>query len=241
MLFRFFTFLVFLFGVAARHHFLFQTPASRKARTLRIPPATAAPPLSGRCRFSRQAEKSVGVRINVLPLWSPPAPSAATIRRTRRSRRRRRRSPLTPRPVLHPDTKVNKTNAPMWFLPPPSTLHNPNFSCLHRLHLHGSGSCFLPPPASHFKPFSPPPDDAVTSPTTDRSSAAKKRFTLQGFSNLKSPKGNVRKPQQAYEVYSRFSFFFYPNLVGSESYLLQVGYLLFTEPYFKHLNYPFKS
>ncbi|XP_037552490.1 guanine nucleotide exchange factor DBS [Nematolebias whitei] len=31
-------------------------------------------------------------------------------------------------------------------------------------------------------------DDAVTSPTTDRSSVAKKRFTLQGFSNLKSPK-----------------------------------------------------
>ncbi|XP_036067036.1 guanine nucleotide exchange factor DBS isoform X2 [Oryzias melastigma] len=32
-------------------------------------------------------------------------------------------------------------------------------------------------------------DEAVTSPTTDRSSLAKKRFTLQGFSNLKSPKG----------------------------------------------------
>ncbi|KAM4711178.1 guanine nucleotide exchange factor DBS isoform 2-T2 [Anableps anableps] len=32
-------------------------------------------------------------------------------------------------------------------------------------------------------------DEAVTSPTTDRSSVAKKRFTLQGFSNLKSPKG----------------------------------------------------
>uniref|UniRef100_A0A3Q3AV46 Guanine nucleotide exchange factor DBS n=1 Tax=Kryptolebias marmoratus TaxID=37003 RepID=A0A3Q3AV46_KRYMA len=31
-------------------------------------------------------------------------------------------------------------------------------------------------------------DEAVTSPTTDRSSVAKKRFTLQGFSNLKSPK-----------------------------------------------------
>ncbi|XP_029306408.1 guanine nucleotide exchange factor DBS isoform X3 [Cottoperca gobio] len=32
-------------------------------------------------------------------------------------------------------------------------------------------------------------DEPVTSPTTDRSSVAKKRFTLQGFSNLKSPKG----------------------------------------------------
>uniref|UniRef100_A0AAQ5WYF3 Mcf.2 cell line derived transforming sequence-like a n=1 Tax=Amphiprion ocellaris TaxID=80972 RepID=A0AAQ5WYF3_AMPOC len=38
--------------------------------------------------------------------------------------------------------------------------------------------------------------EAVTSPTTDRSSVAKKRFTLQGFSNLKSPKaefGNIKK------------------------------------------------
>ncbi|XP_029924697.1 guanine nucleotide exchange factor DBS isoform X1 [Myripristis murdjan] len=32
-------------------------------------------------------------------------------------------------------------------------------------------------------------DEPVTSPTTDRSSVAKKRFTLQGFSNLKSQKG----------------------------------------------------
>ncbi|KAM7365298.1 hypothetical protein PAMP_016241 [Pampus punctatissimus] len=31
-------------------------------------------------------------------------------------------------------------------------------------------------------------DEPVTSPTTDRSSVAKKRFTLQGFSNLKNPK-----------------------------------------------------
>ncbi|GAA6089188.1 guanine nucleotide exchange factor DBS isoform X1 [Tachysurus ichikawai] len=31
-------------------------------------------------------------------------------------------------------------------------------------------------------------DDAVTSPTTDRATVAKKRFTLQGFSNLKSQK-----------------------------------------------------
>ncbi|XP_034145619.1 guanine nucleotide exchange factor DBS isoform X4 [Esox lucius] len=31
-------------------------------------------------------------------------------------------------------------------------------------------------------------EDPVTSPTTDRASVAKKRFTLQGFSNLKSPK-----------------------------------------------------
>nr|XP_054599091.1 guanine nucleotide exchange factor DBS isoform X2 [Nothobranchius furzeri] len=44
--------------------------------------------------------------------------------------------------------------------------------------------------ASDFNSCSSPKhkDDAVTSPTTDRSSVAKKRFTLQGFSNLKSPK-----------------------------------------------------
>lgn len=47
--------------------------------------------------------------------------------------------------------------------------------------------CF--PPAFHFKPSFP--DEPVTSPTTDRSSMAKKRFTLQGFSNLKNPKGNI--------------------------------------------------
>lgn len=34
-------------------------------------------------------------------------------------------------------------------------------------------------------------DEPVTSPPIDRSSVAKKRFTLQGFSNLKSPKGNI--------------------------------------------------
>ncbi|KAG7234456.1 hypothetical protein INR49_004790 [Caranx melampygus] len=45
-----------------------------------------------------------------------------------------------------------------------------------------------PPFAAHFTPLLP--DEPVTSPTTDRSSVAKKRFTLQGFSNLKSPKGN---------------------------------------------------
>lgn len=33
-------------------------------------------------------------------------------------------------------------------------------------------------------------EETVTSPTTDRASVAKKRFTLQGFSNLKSQKGN---------------------------------------------------
>lgn len=35
------------------------------------------------------------------------------------------------------------------------------------------------------------PDEPVTSPPVDRSSVAKKRFTLQGFGNLKSPKGNI--------------------------------------------------
>ncbi|XP_074520655.1 guanine nucleotide exchange factor DBS-like [Halichoeres trimaculatus] len=38
-------------------------------------------------------------------------------------------------------------------------------------------------------------DEAVTSPTSDRSSVAKKRFTLQGFSNLKSPKGSALSPE----------------------------------------------
>ncbi|TKS66421.1 Guanine nucleotide exchange factor DBS DBL's big sister MCF2-transforming sequence-like protein [Collichthys lucidus] len=38
-------------------------------------------------------------------------------------------------------------------------------------------------------------DEPVTSPTTDRSSVAKKRFTLQGFSNLKSPKGSAMSPE----------------------------------------------
>ncbi|CAN9498186.1 unnamed protein product [Ophioblennius macclurei] len=38
-------------------------------------------------------------------------------------------------------------------------------------------------------------DEPVTSPTTDRSSMAKKRFTLQGFSNLKSPRGSALSPE----------------------------------------------
>ncbi|XP_061572132.1 guanine nucleotide exchange factor DBS isoform X2 [Cololabis saira] len=47
-----------------------------------------------------------------------------------------------------------------------------------------------PSPASDTNSCSSPKhkDETVTSPTTDRSSVAKKRFTLQGFSNLKSPK-----------------------------------------------------
>ncbi|XP_028286983.1 guanine nucleotide exchange factor DBS isoform X9 [Parambassis ranga] len=40
-------------------------------------------------------------------------------------------------------------------------------------------------------------DEPVTSPTTERSSVAKKRFTLQGFSNLKSPKGSALSPEHA--------------------------------------------
>ncbi|XP_025759185.1 guanine nucleotide exchange factor DBS isoform X2 [Oreochromis niloticus] len=40
-------------------------------------------------------------------------------------------------------------------------------------------------------------DEPVTSPTTDRSSVAKKRFTLQGFSNLKSPKGSTLSPEHS--------------------------------------------
>uniref|UniRef100_A0A1A7YKI7 MCF.2 cell line derived transforming sequence-like n=1 Tax=Iconisemion striatum TaxID=60296 RepID=A0A1A7YKI7_9TELE len=37
-------------------------------------------------------------------------------------------------------------------------------------------------------------DEAVTSPTTDRAAVAKKRFTLQGFSNLKAQKGSPTSP-----------------------------------------------
>nr|XP_057906787.1 guanine nucleotide exchange factor DBS isoform X2 [Doryrhamphus excisus] len=40
-------------------------------------------------------------------------------------------------------------------------------------------------------------DETVTSPTTDRSSVARKRFTLQGFSNLKSPKGSALSPEHS--------------------------------------------
>ncbi|XP_026157058.1 guanine nucleotide exchange factor DBS isoform X7 [Mastacembelus armatus] len=42
-------------------------------------------------------------------------------------------------------------------------------------------------------------DEPVTSPTTDRSSVAKKRFTLQGFSNLKSPKGSALSPEHSFK------------------------------------------
>ncbi|KAM8903532.1 guanine nucleotide exchange factor DBS isoform 5-T5 [Spinachia spinachia] len=45
-------------------------------------------------------------------------------------------------------------------------------------------------------------DEPVTSPTTDRSSVAKKRFTLQGFSNLKSPKGSTLSPEHASKRHS---------------------------------------
>ncbi|KAM7407167.1 hypothetical protein PAMA_003075 [Pampus argenteus] len=37
-------------------------------------------------------------------------------------------------------------------------------------------------------------DEAVTSPTSDRAAVAKKRFTLQGFSNLKTQKGSPTSP-----------------------------------------------
>ncbi|XP_035390742.1 guanine nucleotide exchange factor DBS isoform X3 [Electrophorus electricus] len=37
-------------------------------------------------------------------------------------------------------------------------------------------------------------DETVTSPSTDRAAVAKKRFTLQGFSNLKSQKGSPPSP-----------------------------------------------
>ncbi|XP_069019973.1 guanine nucleotide exchange factor DBS isoform X2 [Embiotoca jacksoni] len=45
-------------------------------------------------------------------------------------------------------------------------------------------------------------DEPVTSPTTDRSSVAKKRFTLQGFSTLKSPKGSALSPEHSSKRHS---------------------------------------
>uniref|UniRef100_A0A3P9L1D6 Guanine nucleotide exchange factor DBS n=1 Tax=Oryzias latipes TaxID=8090 RepID=A0A3P9L1D6_ORYLA len=59
-----------------------------------------------------------------------------------------------------------------------------------------------PNPASDTNSCSSPKhkDEAVTSPTTDRSSLAKKRFTLQGFSNLKSPK--ALSPEQTAKRHS---------------------------------------
>ncbi|XP_054864216.1 guanine nucleotide exchange factor DBS isoform X5 [Amphiprion ocellaris] len=55
-----------------------------------------------------------------------------------------------------------------------------------------------PSPTSDVSSSSPKhKDEAVTSPTTDRSSVAKKRFTLQGFSNLKSPKGSALSPEHS--------------------------------------------
>ncbi|XP_034741313.1 guanine nucleotide exchange factor DBS isoform X6 [Etheostoma cragini] len=39
-------------------------------------------------------------------------------------------------------------------------------------------------------------DEAVTSPTSDRAAVAKKRFTLQGFSNLKAQKGSPTSPDR---------------------------------------------
>uniref|UniRef100_A0A669CB65 MCF.2 cell line derived transforming sequence like n=1 Tax=Oreochromis niloticus TaxID=8128 RepID=A0A669CB65_ORENI len=65
--------------------------------------------------------------------------------------------------------------------------------------LFGASSLFswLPLSCTHFKPLLP--DEPVTSPTTDRSSVAKKRFTLQGFSNLKSPKGNISECKEIFK------------------------------------------
>lgn len=85
--------------------------------------------------------------------------------------------------------------SPHWsgLSPPPS----PSSSRLLFLSLYlffFPSSSFLTPTPLHFKPLFP--DEPVTSPTTDRSSVAKKRFTLQGFSNLKSPKGNISRPEE---------------------------------------------
>ncbi|XP_035533165.1 guanine nucleotide exchange factor DBS isoform X4 [Morone saxatilis] len=47
---------------------------------------------------------------------------------------------------------------------------------------------------SSSSPKSTGKDEAVTSPTSDRAAVAKKRFTLQGFSNLKAQKGSPTSP-----------------------------------------------
>ncbi|XP_037832199.1 guanine nucleotide exchange factor DBS isoform X3 [Kryptolebias marmoratus] len=47
---------------------------------------------------------------------------------------------------------------------------------------------------SSSSPKLPEKDEAVTSPTSDRAAVAKKRFTLQGFSNLKAQKGSPTSP-----------------------------------------------
>uniref|UniRef100_A0A671WJI3 MCF.2 cell line derived transforming sequence like n=1 Tax=Sparus aurata TaxID=8175 RepID=A0A671WJI3_SPAAU len=48
------------------------------------------------------------------------------------------------------------------------------------------------------KPTGKGEHEAVTSPTSDRAAVAKKRFTLQGFSNLKAQKGNCRPLSASY-------------------------------------------
>lgn len=49
--------------------------------------------------------------------------------------------------------------------------------------------------------FSSESDEAVTSPTSDRAAVAKKRFTLQGFSNIKAQKGNCRPLSISYPTH----------------------------------------
>lgn len=86
---------------------------------------------------------------------------------------------------------------------------DPSVSDSRLLYFFLGGAIFISPLATlfflflHFKPLFP--DEPVTSPTTDRSSVAKKRFTLQGFSNLKSPKGNVGRPREDFS-YGILSF-----------------------------------
>ncbi|CAJ1079682.1 guanine nucleotide exchange factor DBS isoform X2 [Xyrichtys novacula] len=53
---------------------------------------------------------------------------------------------------------------------------------------------FSPDANSSSSPKPTGKDEAVTSPTSDRAAVAKKRFTLQGFSNLKAQKGSPTSP-----------------------------------------------
>lgn len=58
----------------------------------------------------------------------------------------------------------------------------------------GTG-CAPSPDALCTAPFSSFTDDTVTSSTSESSALSKKRFTLQGFANLKGQKGKRRPPK----------------------------------------------
>lgn len=59
----------------------------------------------------------------------------------------------------------------------------------------GGTGCMFSPDALCTAPFSSFADDTVTSSTSESSALSKKRFTLQGFANLKGQKGKRRPPK----------------------------------------------